>query len=109
MIDDEINYAASSGTACGIARNRSFPLFFGAPSSTFDFWAGNENFETPLVPLGTTPPTGCPAMRARAHDLVFGLGVCVGVGALFGVRAQVGVDEKPLVGVVDGKCTRGGV
>ena len=59
------------------------------------------------VSVDTTPPTGCPATRARAHDLAVGLGVRFGVGALFGVRAQVGVDETPRVGVVDGECTPG--
>ena len=37
---------------------------------------------------------------ARAHDLALGPGGRLGVGALFGVRAQVGVDDKLLIGVV---------
>ena len=60
------------------------------------------------VSVDTTPPTGCRATRARAHDLALGPGGRLGVGALFGVRAQVGVDDKLLIGDVDsGRTHRG--
>ena len=62
------------------------------------FWG----LEIPVrwVSVDTTPPTGCRVTRARAHDLALGPGGRLGVGALFGVRAQVGVDDKLLIGVV---------